>query len=183
LKSWSNPISFSPEACILLGEVVRPHGIHGLLRIVSYAGAPTAFEEAGRVYLVSEGGEAREFTVVLVRPHKRLLLMKLAGIQSCEEAEAWRKARIYVSKEALTREADEFFWHEVLGLEVYLTTGAYLGRVAQIIPTGSNDIYVVRKEGREVLVPAIAEAVVAVDLEARRMTVAPMEGLIDGDAV
>ncbi|MBK5099388.1 MAG: 16S rRNA processing protein RimM [Desulfobacteraceae bacterium] len=169
----------SPGSLLLVGKVIRPHGREGLLRISSFARSEDSFLQAGRVFLKSASGEIREYAVISVRPHKNSFLMKLEGFPSRREAEEYRGAEIHISKDALRREEGEYFWHELLGLKVYLETGKYLGIISQIIPTRSNDIYVVKKGDKEVLLPATHQVVKEIDLDNEKMVVADMEGLFD----
>lgn len=105
--------------------------------------------------------------------------MELEGLTSIDQAEVYRGAEILIRKEALEREDDEYFWFELLGIRVYLDRGEYLGTISQIIPTGSNDIYVVKKGAKEILVPATYEIVEQIDLENGRMIISEIEGLLD----
>jgi 16S rRNA processing protein RimM len=169
----------SPGSLLLVGKVIRPHGREGLLRISSFARSEDSFLQAGRVFLKSASGEIHEYAVISVRPHKNSFLMKLEGFTSRREAEEYTGAEIHIRKEALRREEGEYFWHELLGLKVYLETGRYLGSISQIIPTRSNDIYVVKEGDNEVLLPATYQVVKEIDLDNEKMVVADMEGLLD----
>jgi 16S rRNA processing protein RimM len=162
-----------------MGKVMAPHGQRGLLRIRSYAQSEASFQQAGRVFLRTPAGETQEYPVESVQPHKRILLMKLKDLDTRQEAETYRGAEIYVRKDAIVRGEDEYFWHELLGLEVYLEDGQHLGAVFQIISTGANDVYVVKEGQKELLIPAIYEVIKEVDIEKGRMTVSSMEGLLD----
>jgi len=96
------------------------------------------------------------------------------------DAEKYRAADILVRKDALPlKEEDEYFWHELLGLEVFLENGEYLGPISDIIATGSNDIYVIKKGKSEVLIPATHEIIKNIDLELGKMMIHPIEGLLD----
>ena len=97
--------------------------------------------------------------------------MKLEGINSIEEAERFRGGEILIQRDAVTREEEEYFWYELIGLKVFLDTGEHIGVISRIIPTGSNEIYVVENEKREVFVPATYEIVKEIDLETGRMTI------------
>lgn len=163
-----------------MGKVVRPHGIEGVLRIKSYAQSEESFLNAGTVILRPSSGETRAYAVLSVRPHKNVFLMKLEGLTTLEEAEEYRGAAIFIRKDILLRpEEEEYFWHELLGLEVYLSGGQYVGTIKHILPTGSNDIYVVEEGKREVLIPAIHDVVQEIDLINNRMIIAEVEGLLD----
>lgn len=165
---------------ILIGHVIRPHGLTGLLRIVSYAQSKETFFEAGSVFLIKGENDLYEKKVVSIRPHRSFYLLKLSGLNSIDQAEIFRGAGILIRKDSLLkRDEDEFFWHELLGLEVYLVTGQYLGVLKEIFPTGSNDVYVVENQGKEFLIPAIHQVVKEINIAQKRMVISPMMGLLD----
>jgi len=165
---------------ILIGHVIRPHGLTGLLRIVSYAQSKETFLEAGSVFLKTGQDELHERKVVSIRPHRSIFLLKLSGLNSIDQAEALRGAGILVRKDSLAeKDEDEFFWYELLGLDVYLETGQYLGILKEIFPTGSNDVYVVENQGKEFLIPAIHQVVEEIDIPRKRMIISPVKGLLD----
>ena len=166
-----------------MGKVLRPHGTSGLLRIWSYASSEASFLAAGSVYLKSASGQIEKFAITSLKAHKNIFLLQLRGLSKRDEAEAYRDAEIFVMKEALIREEDEYFWHDIIGLEVYLDSGEFLGRVSDIIPTGSNDIYVVTGGSSEILIPATYDVVNEIDLENGKMIITAMEGLLDLNAV
>ena len=170
----------SPENLLLIGKVLRPHGVQGLLRIWSYAQSEESFLNAGNVFLKSGSGEICEYKVLSVRPHKNIFLMKLKGLSSFYEAEKFKETEILIRKDSIDNENDqEYFWYELIGLRVYLNTGIYIGKIKHILPTGSNDIYVVREGEKETLVPAIHDAVKEIDLAEKKMIISEMEGLLD----
>ena len=169
-----------PENLLLMGEVIRPHGREGVLRIWSYAHSEKSFLDVGTIFLKSGSGETCEYKVLSVNPHKNIFLMKLKNLNSMEEAEKYRGAEILIKKDSLSdKEEDEHFWHELIGLRVHLNTGKYIGTIEHILQTGSNDIYVVRKGEKEVLIPAIHDVVEEIDLKNNRIIVSEMEGLLD----
>jgi 16S rRNA processing protein RimM len=170
----------SPEKLLLAGEIVRPHGLDGRLKIRSYAQSEKSFLQSGVVFLKPRSGGTRAFTVSSVKPHKNNVLLTLKGLDSLEEAEEYRGAAVFIRRDSLVQEeTDEYFWFDLIGLEVYLDTGKYIGTIHHILPTGSNDVYVVREGETEVLVPAIHEVVKEIDLDARKMIITEMEGLLD----
>jgi len=167
------------DSLLLIGKVLRPHGLRGLLKIESYAHSRTTFLEARTLFIRAISGKLIEFTVSSVSPYKNSLLIKLDGLDQKEEAENLRGAEIFIKKGSLVRNEDEYFWHEILKLGVYLESGSYLGIVSQIISTGGNDIYVIKDGKREILIPATHEVIKEIDLEKRIMIITPMEGLLD----
>ncbi len=169
----------SSGSLLLVGKVIGPHGLGGLLRIWAYAGSAASFLDAGTVLLRSVSGEIQEYTVTYIRPHKNTFLMRLEGLSAIGEAAEYRGADIFVSKEAVARSDDEYFWYELLGLKVYLDTGQYLGTISRIIPTKAHDIYVVKEGGKEVCIPAIYEVVKEIDVVNKKMVISALEGLLE----
>jgi 16S rRNA processing protein RimM len=176
-------IKVPSDNLLLLGKVLGPHGRKGLMRIRTHAQSGSSFPEGGAIFLKTGDGEIREFDLITIKPHKKFHLLRLKGIDGPAEADQYRNAEILINKEDLSREEDEYFWHEIIGLEVYLNTGEFLGMVHHILSTGSNDIYVVRNEGMEVLVPAIHDVVEKIDLDHKRMIISEMEGLLNPDEI
>ena len=173
-------INVSSEDLLLVGKVIRPQGLKGLLRIRSYAGSAESFLDAGTVFLKSDKEELFEYKVSSVKAHKGVFLMKLDGLISLEDAERYRGAEILIKKDLLRREsAEEYFWFEIIGLSVYLSSGRYIGILKDIIATGSNDIYVVKEGETEYLIPAIHEVVEEIDLKNKRIIISEIEGLLD----
>jgi 16S rRNA processing protein RimM len=173
-------VSVSVEDLLLVGTVIRPQGLKGLLRVRSYAGSVESFIDAGTVFLRSDEGELCEYKVSSIKAHKGVFLMKLDGLNSLEDAERHHGADILIIKALLRREnEDEYFWFELIGLNVYLTSGRYIGTLKDIIATGSNDIYVVKEGETEYLIPAIHEVVKEIDLKKKKIIISEMEGLLE----
>ena len=164
---------------VFFGKVLRPHGLEGLLRIQSFSQSAASLLNAEKVFFRLASGENHHLRVVSARPHKNVFLVKLEGLTDINRAETFRGAQVYVNREDVVREEGEYFWFELLGLDVYLNDGAYLGVVSQIIPAGNNEIYVVKKGDREILLPATRQVVNHIDLENGKMIVSALEGLLD----
>ena len=145
---------------------------------------PERFAQLRRVYL---GTEAVPFIVEAARLHKGAAVLKLKGCCSRTAAEKLRGKWVQIpTEEAMPLEEDEYYEHQIVGLDVWTAQGEYLGRVEEIIFTGSNDVYVVRgqassedsRRDREILIPAIEDVVLEIDLDQGRMVVELMEGLV-----
>lgn len=174
----------SSDRLIAVGRIVRPHGVAGTVKAITYSGSGDAFGDASSVFIKTLSGAIAEHGLLEFKPHKNAFLLLLSGVSTVEEAEAYRNAEILVRREDLKRRPDEFFWFELIGLDVYLEDGRLLGALHEIIPTGSNDIYVVKqKTGQPIFVPAIHEVVLEVDIEGGRVIIAPLEGMLEPDEV
>lgn len=168
-----------PEALLLIGRVIGPHGLRGLLKIESYARSEDTLLTAGKIFLRHSHGEISEHGILSAVPHKGGALIRLEGLDSRDQVEPYRGAEILIPEAAVSRDKEEYFWHELIGLKVYLETGRYLGTVKEILETAANDIYVVREGREEFLIPAIHDVVKAIDLESGKMIISEVEGLLD----
>ncbi len=168
-----------PDNALFFGKVLRPHGLEGLLRVQVFSQSAASLLNAGKVFFKLATGENRCLSVISARPHKNVFLVELAGLTDINQAESFRGAELHISKDALVREEGEYFWFELLGLEVFLNDGVFLGVVSQIIPAGNNEIYVVKNGDREIFLPAAQEVVNHIDLENRKMIISALEGLLD----
>jgi len=165
---------------ILIGHVIRPHGIAGLLRIVSYAQSLETFLQAGSVFMDRGNNEFEERKVIDIRPHGSSFLLRLSGLNSIEQTEIFKAAKIFIRKDSLIKkDEDEFFYYELRGLNVYSITGQYIGVVKEIFPTGSNDVYVVEGQGKEFLIPAIHQVIKEINIAQKRMVISPIKGLLE----
>jgi len=169
----------SPEDLLLIGKVVRPHGLRGLLRIISYADSPDTYVKAGEVFLEGGSGKAVKHGIIAITPGKKIFLLHLEDLDSLEKAETYRGGNIYIKKTGLSRGGEEYFWHELMGLPVFLDTGKRIGIIRQIVPGAGHDIYVVQEEDKEILIPAVHEVIKEVDLENKRVVVTEIDGLLD----
>jgi 16S rRNA processing protein RimM len=167
-----------PENALLIGRIVGAHGTGGVCKIASYAESLAVFEPGGRLFVGITGNPLQTLEVLWVKPHAKGALMAFGGVTDRGAAETLRGAALYVEKSQLPDLEDEnYYWFELIGMEVYTPDGDYLGRLESILPTGSNDVYVVRDADRETLVPALASVVKSVDTAAARMEVVLPEGL------
>jgi len=171
------------EKFVVIGKVSRPHGIHGEISIDYFNPEdPQLFSRYQMIFLQGDEGSPQPYRPITVRPHKRFILALLEGIRTREEAEQLRGKAVLVDRAELPPlEEDEYYWHEILGMRVVTEGGGQVGKVTEIFPTGSNDVYVVREGAKEVLIPATKEVIIAIDREARTIVIHPLEGLLKED--
>jgi len=163
---------------LTLGKIVGVHGVKGTLKIHSYAESPSIFQPGILILLRQSKGEGTLYPIRWAKPHGKGMLLSLEGIDERSRAESLTGCAICMKKGQLPEpEEDAFYWSDLIGISVVDTRGVHLGRVTSIIPTGSNDVYVVRSRTDEILIPALRSVVREIDLAAMRMTVALPEGL------
>lgn len=165
-----------PPERLIVGRIVRPWGAKGQVKVEPLTDFPERFRRGAR-FLVDE----REYTCSSVMSAPRNLVLKLDGVDSPEAAEALRGALLEVpTADAPALPEGTYYHYQLIGLEVRTAEGEELGRVAEVLTTGGTDVYVVHGPLGEVLLPATSEVVASIDLEAGRMTVTPLPGLLPG---
>jgi 16S rRNA processing protein RimM len=167
---------------LAVGLIVGAHGLRGELKVEILTDDPHRFGRLEQVYLGREGSEPQPWALASYRLHKGRALLQL---QDCSDRDAAQALRGYLVQvpidEAIPLDEDQYFEHQIEGLEVWTADGECIGTVDEIIHTGANEVYVVHEGGpgsREVLVPAIADVVLEVDLGAGRLVVELPAGLI-----
>jgi 16S rRNA processing protein RimM len=148
------------------------------MKIRSHADSLVPFETGRALRFESADGRSRTLVVAWVKPHGKGLLLSLEGVADRDAAEALIGSSLWVDGATLPDLEDgTYYWFELIGLAVYTAQGQYLGNLETILPTGSNDVYVVRNGDDEILIPALASVVQVIDTDQRRMEVALPEGL------
>lgn len=163
-----------PPEKLVIGRVVAAHGVHGEFRMAVLSGHPEHFEHLRRVYL---GDEPEPRALQRIRLHRGEALVKVEGLTTPADIVARRGQLVRIPRaDAMPLPEGEYYHYELLGLEVFDTAGQSLGRLAEIIETGANDVYVVRggPEG-ELLLPALADVIREVNPDAGTMIVQPPE--------
>ncbi len=170
------------DPLLRVGRVVKTQGLKGEVRVSSPGREALAQSRGKVVYLLGQGGEKRALTVESSRPLKGLTVLAFREIKSIEEAQKLIGCDLYLDKASLdSLPPDEFYWFQIQGLRVQTEGGRFLGTLEEVFPTGSNDVFVVRKEGREILIPATEEVIARVNLEDRVLVIHPLEGLLPED--
>ncbi len=173
-----------PEApkYLLLGEVLRPHGVRGELRVRLLTAYPERIDKMTHVYLGSGSDDEspRTYDVEHMRMNTPYGLLKLRGIDDREQADALRSLFVMVDLEhAVPLEEGEFYLYQLIGLTVKQQDGSTLGQITDVLETGANDVYVVASpQYGEVLIPVTDETIVRTDISAGELIVNLPDGLL-----
>jgi 16S rRNA processing protein RimM len=174
-------MSDSRKDFVVIGEVAKPHGVKGEVRVHTHTESPSFFSGLDEIWLAAGDGRLRAYEIVAARTHKGGVLLTLAGVEDRDAAEMLRGAEVRVPEDALPEPAeDEIYMHEVLGLEVRLPDGGLLGTVRDFEVRGDSEVWSVEApDGREILLPVADEFIVELDAEARRAVADPPPGLLE----
>ena len=163
---------------VLIGKIVGIHGIKGTNKFKSYAESLSVFNPGRSIIVYDNRNRKINLELNWVKSHTGTPLISFKGVTDRDQAEALIGAEMFIPQTELPElDDDTYYWFELIGIEVYTTEDEYLGRIASILPTGSNDVYVVKDENKEIMVPALESVVIDIDLEHKRMRVDLPEGL------
>lgn len=167
-------------AFLVLGKLRRAHGVFGEIALEVYTQMMELLAVNQVVYI---GETYQPYTIQAARSKGELLLLKFVEVDDRTEASQLSNLLVYTQKGQLPPLPEgDFYLHELIGLNVYDTDNAYLGELTEILETGANDVYLVRDaSGNEVLVPAVEEWILDIDLENARMVVSKTHWYGEGD--
>ena len=158
------------------GKIVTTHGIRGEVKIMPYTDTPELLAEFDRLFT---GKDKNELIIEHSRVFKNMVIAKIEGIDTPEEAEKLRNKLLYMHRDDLELDEDTYFIQDLIGIEVRdADSGFVYGKITDVMQTGANDVYVITGE-REYLVPAIPDVVISTDIDAEIMTIRPLDGLFE----
>ncbi|MFQ5484600.1 MAG: ribosome maturation factor RimM [Desulfobacterales bacterium] len=166
-----------------VGKIVAAHGVKGTLRVFSYVESLSVFRTGNRILVKTAKAPEKVFKINWIKEHTRGMLLSLEGITDRDQAGSLIGSDLLIGKKAFADlETGVYYWFDIIGLSVFTADERYLGQIDSIMPTGSNDVYVVKdpeqKSGSEIMIPALESVVLAVDLEKKIMRVDLPEGLL-----
>lgn len=171
---------------LVVGRVLRPHGVRGEVRVEIVTGYPERLGQHAAFYLAHPNSPeaVRRYAVERLRLHRDVALLKLEGCDTRNAADDLRGMLVQIPiEDAVPLEEGEYYLYQVVGVQVETEDGEQLGQVIEVLDTGANDVYVVQGPRGEVLLPAIKDVVLELDLDARRLVVRLMPGLLEDDGV
>lgn len=163
-----------------VGVISSTHGVRGEAKVFPTTDDPGRFRELKNV-IMDTGREQLNMEIEGVKFFKNMVILKFKGYDSIEAIEKYKGKDLLITRDqAVDLGPDENFIADLIGLKVVTESGEEFGTLTDVIKTGANDVYEVKmKDGKEVLLPAIKECVLKVDLEEGVITVHIMEGLLD----
>ncbi len=165
-----------------IGRVVKPHGVKGKMKVEYFGDDLRRFFSYREIFIRNETGDLQSYEILEVVTQPPRLILRLRGVEKIEETEPLLGKEIFVGKEAFPElEEGEYYWADLLGMEVETQEGKRIGKVKGIFPTGANDVYVVEGKRGEIFLPAIEGVIQGIDLKKRVMKVVRMEGLWENE--
>ena len=166
------------EELLQVGVITTTHGVRGEVKVFPTTDDPARFKKLKDVIL-DNGKAKKDLEIENVKFFKNMVILKFKGLDNINDVERFRQAKLLVTREnAVELEEDEYFIADLIGINVTSDEGEELGTIKDVLQTGANDVYVIAKENTpDLLVQAIHDCVLAVDIEAQTMTVHLLDGL------
>ena len=166
------------EDLLKVGVITTTHGIRGEVKVYPTTDADRFLDL--EYVLLDTGREKRKLEIENVKYFKNLVILKFRGIDNINDIEMYKKRELWIPREeAQELEEDEYYIADLIGMDVVLEDGSKFGTLKDVMETGDNDVYVVEDDkGEEILLPAIREFILDVDVEKNVMTIHLMKGLI-----
>jgi 16S rRNA processing protein RimM len=165
---------------VMVGEIVRPHGLAGAVKVRATTDDPQRFSLLEEVKLQRDGRTVGEYLVERVQIGNGEVFVKFQGIDDRNQAETLRGASLMIPRAArVPAPADQYYHFEIIGLPAYSERGEPLGEIVDIETFPAHDVWVIRCGDRERLVPAVKAFIKEVDVQNRRVIIAPIPGLLE----
>ena len=167
------------EKLLQVGVITQTHGVRGEVKVFPPTDDPARFKKLKQVVL-DTGKETLPLEVESVKFFKQFVILKFKGYDNINDVEKYKRCPLLVDREnAVPLGEDEYYIADMIGMEVVTEDDEIFGTLKDVIETGANDVYVIDSEKHgEVLVPAIRECILDVDIESHRMKIHLMAGLI-----
>lgn len=168
------------EDLFRIGSIATTHGVHGEVKVYPTTDDPGRYKKIKEVIL-DNGKEKKTAHIEQTKFFKQMVIVKFKEYQTMDEAEKLRGYELYVTREhAIPLKKNEYYIADLIGMMVLTDEGNELGIIEDVLQTGANDVYVVKQSsGKEVLLPAIKDCILSVDVEAKVMKVHVLDGLLD----
>ena len=168
------------ENLLRVGVITSTHGVRGEVKVFPTTDDMNRFKKLKTVIL-DAGKEQKTLTIEQVKFFKNMVILKFKGLDNINDVEMWRQKDLLITRDqAVKLQPDENFIVDLIGLKVVTDEGSELGVMTDVIQTGANDVYVVKmNSGKEVLLPAIKDCILHVDLDKGEMLVHVLDGLLD----
>jgi 16S rRNA processing protein RimM len=172
------------EQHILIGRIVRPHGLAGAVVVDPETDfGETRFRRGARVWVTPAKGQPVKVTVGSSRPQGDRWIVQFEGRATVEDAESWRDATVSVEGDALAPlPAGQYYLHDLVGCTVQTADGQVIGPVAVVYTGAAQAVLGITGPSGEILVPMAGDICREVDIASRRITIVPPDGLLEVNA-
>lgn len=161
------------------GKIVGTHGVRGMVRIQPWCDTGDFLCGFKKLYI--KGGE-EALTINKIQPHGNVVIAAIKGVDSIELAEKLRGSVLFIKRGDVSLPEGQYFIDDIIGCEVFdVLSGEKLGVISDVSPTGANDVWHIKRDGNEYLIPKIDEVVKSVDITEKKVLISVMKGLFSDE--
>ena len=164
------------------GKIVSVHGLKGEVRVQPFCDSGEFLKKFRKLYFDKKG--EKSVKLISVRPHGNVVIMKLEGTDTVEEANLLRGKMLYLKRDDAKLRDGQYFISELIGSKVYDVDNEsiFYGKISDVSYTGANDVWHIKSEnGKEYLIPAIPPVIIDTDVENETIKIRPLKGIFDGE--
>ena len=162
-----------------IGKFVGTHGVRGMVRIQAWSDNGEFLTRFKKFYL--DGGKTK-IEVSKITPHGNVVIAQIKGVDSIEDAEKLRNQVLYIKRDDARLPEGRYFVSEIIGAKVFdADTDALLGTLTDVSHTGANDVWHIKSDDKEYLVPSIPDVIVCVDINSDIIKIRPLKGIFDDE--
>ncbi len=161
------------------GKIVGTHGVRGGLRLQPWCDSPQFFCSFKKIF-IKENGNYTPLKVKTSKPHSNIVILELNGVDTMEKAELLRGKIVYLQRKDFNLDDDQYLICDLIGCKVFhKDTNESLGVISDVSQTGANDVWHIKKNDKEYLIPAIPQVVTSVDIENSEVIIDPLKGIFE----
>ncbi|WP_066507246.1 ribosome maturation factor RimM [Abyssisolibacter fermentans] len=160
---------------IQIGKIANTHGIRGYVKVIPLTTNMYRYDDLKEVFI-----DEAKFEIEDVWYKKDVVMVKFKGYDNINDVICYKNKFIQIDeKDLIGLDQDEYFIFDIVGLQVYLANGKYLGEIKEVLQPGANDVYVIKTKKSDVLIPAVKEIVKDINVKENKMIIDPIEGMIE----
>ncbi len=165
---------------VSIGKITKPKGVKGEIRVIPLTDNLLRFRQLDEIAVIDDSGESLTYEVESLVVTGKTILLKLKGVDSRNQAEEFRGKEIVIDKvQIFPLDKGDYYIFQIIGLEAFDENGEYLGEIVDVLKNPGNDVFILRRQEKEYLIPAVKEIVKNVDLKDRKIVINCIEGLIE----
>ncbi len=166
---------------ILYGKITKKHGLSGELKVLPFSKNLSTFKNLNKIYIeLDPDKKPVEYKIAKKRFHKNFAIVRFEGVNTPEESDKIVNKQLLIDESQLSElDENEFFWFDLIGLEVYTNRNEYIGKVSDLLDNGAQEILIVRDDKREVLIPFVEKFIMETNMEESKIIINPIEGLLE----
>ena len=165
---------------IVIGKIIKPKGIKGEIKIIPLTNSPERFRLLNEISVIEKNGKSATFEIEKVVVTNKTVNLKLKGIDTRNQALELKNKEIVINEsQKFPLQEGDYYIYQIIGLKAVNEQGEFLGEVTDVLKNPGNDVFIIKKDNKEYLIPAVKEIITKIDLKKGKIIIKQIEGLFD----